>query len=78
MKIPLLLISFFLTTNAALANTERPNILMIAIDDLNDWVGAFGGHPQAITPNMDRLARERGMVMTKAYAPSTVCCPSRS
>ena len=30
---------------------ERPNVLFIAIDDLNDWVGCLGGHPQAKTPH---------------------------
>ena len=34
----------------------KPNVLFIAIDDLNDWIGALGGHPQARTPNLDRLA----------------------
>ena len=54
------------------------NVLFIAIDDLNDWVGCLGGNPQAITPNLDRLAKQQAMVMNKAYCPSTVCCPSRS
>lgn len=54
------------------------NVLFIAIDDLNDWVGCFGGNPQVITPNMDRLAKQQATVMNKAYAPSTVCGPSRS
>ena len=54
------------------------NVVFIAVDDMNDWVGCFGGNPQAITPNMDRFAKQKGMVMNKAYAPSTVCCPSRS
>lgn len=54
------------------------NVLFIAVDDLNDWVGCLGGNPQAITPNLDRLAKQQAMVMNKAYAPSTVCCPSRS
>jgi hypothetical protein len=36
--------------------TPRTNILFIAVDDLNDWVGVLGGHPQAVTPNMDALA----------------------
>jgi arylsulfatase A-like enzyme len=57
---------------------ERYNVLFIAVDDLNDWVGCLGGNPQAITPNLDRLAKQQAMVMNKAYAPSTVCCPSRS
>lgn len=54
------------------------NVLFIAVDDLNDWIGCFGGNPQAITPNLDRLAKEQAMVMNKAYCASTVCCPSRS
>ena len=45
---------------------------------MNDWVGCLGGNSQAITPNMDRFAKEKGVVMNKAYCPSTVCCPSRS
>jgi arylsulfatase A-like enzyme len=57
---------------------KRYNVLFIAVDDLNDWVGCFGGNSQAITPNLDRLAKQNAMVMNKAYAPSTVCCPSRS
>ena len=57
---------------------KRPNVLFIAIDDLNDWVGCLGGNPQAITPNFDRYARDHAMVMNKAYCPSTVCGPTRS
>ena len=53
-------------------------MFFIAIDDLNDWVGCFGGNPQVKTPNFDRLAAEGGMVMMNAHAPATVCCPSRS
>ncbi|MEI7851501.1 MAG: sulfatase [Kiritimatiellales bacterium] len=54
------------------------NVLFIAIDDLNDWVGCLGGNPQVITPNFDRFAKQQAMVMNKAYCPSTVCCPTRS
>jgi arylsulfatase A-like enzyme len=57
---------------------KRYNVLFIAVDDLNDWVGCLGGNPQAITPNLDRFAKQQAMVMDKAYCPSTVCCPSRS
>src|SRR4029077_12088914 len=55
----------------------RPNVLFIAVDDLNDWVGFLGGHPQVKTPNMDRLAR-RGMVFTNAHCAAPLCCPSRA
>ena len=54
-----------------------PNVLFIAIDDLNDWVGPLDGHPQAQTPNMDRLA-ERGMVFTNAHTTSPLCNPART
>jgi hypothetical protein len=37
------------------APTERPNVLFIAIDDLNHWVGHLGRNPQTRTPNIDRL-----------------------
>lgn len=55
----------------------RPNLLLIAIDDLNDWVGCLGGHPQARTPNLDRLAR-RGVLFANAHCPSPLCSPSRT
>ncbi|MFC1761098.1 sulfatase [Planctomycetota bacterium] len=64
------------STHAAPA--KQPNVLFIAIDDLNDWIGCFGGNPQVKTPNLDRLNAEGGMVMYNAHAPATVCCPSRS
>lgn len=56
----------------------RAHVLFIAVDDLNDWVGCLGGNAQAITPNLDRQAKQQAMVMNKACCPSTVCCPSRS
>lgn len=53
------------------------NVIFIAIDDLNDWTGFLGGHPQTITPNMDRLAAQ-GMVFERAYCAASVCNPSRA
>lgn len=58
------------------ASASRPNVLFIAIDDLNDWVGCFGGNPQVKTPNFDKFASEGGIMMMNAHAPATVCCPS--
>ena len=55
----------------------KPNILFIAIDDLNDWVGCLGGHPQARTPNIDRLAAS-GVLFTNAHCPAPACNPSRT
>lgn len=60
----------------AAAKAERPNVLFIAIDDLNDWVGHLGGHPQANTPNIDRLANQ-GVSFTRAYCNAPLCNPSR-
>ena len=36
---------------------KRPNVLFIAIDDQNDWIGYLGGHPMVKTPHIDRLAK---------------------
>lgn len=55
----------------------RPDILLIAIDDLNDWVGPLGGHPQAKTPRIDRLA-SRGITFTNAHVTAPLCNPSRA
>ena len=55
----------------------KPNVLFIAIDDLNDWIGALGGHPQARTPNLDRLAK-RATLFTRAYCQAPACNPSRA
>ena len=56
---------------------DRPNVLFIAIDDLNDWVGFLDGHPQVKTPNMNRLAK-RGVVFANAHCAAPLCCPSRA
>lgn len=56
---------------------KPPNVLLIAVDDLNDWIGCMGGHPQAQTPNMDRLAA-RGVLFDDAHCQSPVCNPSRA
>ncbi len=64
----------FVTSRAA---DSRPNILFIAIDDLNDWIGCMKGHPQTKTPNIDRLA-ERGVLFTNAHCAAPVCLASRT
>jgi arylsulfatase A-like enzyme len=48
------------------------DVLFIAIDDLNDWVGYLDGHPQTLTPNIDRLAA-RGLAFMNAQSPSAIC-----
>ena len=54
---------------------QRPNVLMIPVDDLNDWIGVLGGHPQTVTPNIDRLAR-RGVLFRNAHCQAPACNPS--
>jgi choline-sulfatase len=56
---------------------NQPNILQIVIDDLNDWVGFLGGHPQVQTPHMDALAA-RSTVLEHAYCTAPVCSASRA
>lgn len=58
-------------------SSEKPNVLFIAVDDLNDWIGCMQGHPQARTPNIDRLAA-RGVLFTNAHCVAPACNPSRA
>jgi len=53
-----------------------PNVLLIAVDDLNDWIGCMDGHPDTKTPNIDRLA-SRGVLFTNAHSQGTMYNPSR-
>ncbi|MCB1231137.1 MAG: sulfatase [Verrucomicrobiae bacterium] len=53
-----------------------PNVLFIAIDDMNDWVGCLDGHPQVKTPHIDALA-ERGVNFTNAHCQAPICNCSR-
>jgi len=64
-------------TPAVAETGQKPNVLFIAIDDLNDWVKPLSGHPQTLTPNLDRFAG--GAVnFTRNYCTSPGCNPSRS
>jgi choline-sulfatase len=56
---------------------DKPNVLFIAIDDQNDWIGALGGHALAKTPHFDSLAA-RGTVFLNAHCQSPLCNPSRT
>ena len=53
-----------------------PNILFISIDDLNDWLGCYAGHPQVKTPHIDALAN-RGVTFNNAHCQAPICNPSR-
>ncbi len=60
-----------------LARSQQPNLLFIAIDDLNDWVGCLGGHPDVKTPHLDRFAAG-GVLFSNAHCPAPLCNPSRA
>ena len=65
---------WLLTTGVGAA--DRMNVLFIAIDDLNGYVGSLGD-PNAKTPHLDRLA-ERGVLFTNAHCQAPICGPSRA
>ena len=71
------LLGLALLLSTGTARAEKPNILFIAVDDLNDWVGCLGGHPQVKTPNIDGLA-ERGTLFLSAHCQAPLCNPSRT
>ncbi len=73
----LLFVLFGLYLAAAPAFSARPNVLLIAIDDLNDWVTPLGGHRLVKTPNFDRLAA-RGTTFANAHCQAPLCNPSRT
>jgi len=66
----------FLCSLSLVSGNSKPNVLFIALDDLNDWVGCLGGHPQAKTPNLDRLAAS-GILFDNAHCAAPACNPSR-
>ena len=67
----------FPASGAGIKLKKRPNLLFIAVDDMADWVGCLGGHPDVKTPNIDSLA-ERGVLFTNAHCVSPICGPSRA
>lgn len=62
---------------SSLLAADRPNIVFLAIDDQNDWIGCLGGHPMVKTPNIDALAA-RGTLFTNAHCQAPLCNPSRT
>lgn len=71
----MLVLLFFVTT---VNSQKKPNILFIAIDDINDWIGPLGGNEQAITPNMDKFCDDGAMIFKNAVCTAPICGPSRS
>ena len=72
---PVLLASLCATVVPAQAG--KPNVVFIAIDDQNDWIGHLGGHPLAKTPHLDGLAA-RGTSFHNAFCNAPLCNPSRT
>lgn len=64
----------FLGSSTAFA--DRPNVLLIMVDDMNTDLGTFG-HPLVKTPNIDALAGQ-GVQFNAAYAQYPACTPSRA
>src|SRR5688572_32008603 len=75
LRIALACLTFLLAGHSLAA--DRPNILFIAIDDQNDWIGHLGGHPLVKTPHLDRLAA-RGTTFLNAHCNAPLCNPSRT
>src|SRR5918996_457503 len=73
----LLCINLGLVDSTIVIAGEKPNVLFIAIDDLNHWVGHLGRNSPTKTPNIDRLASE-GVTFTSAYCTAPACNPSRA
>lgn len=65
-----------LAAATAAAAAARPNILWITCEDIGPHLGCYG-HPDAVTPNLDRLAA-RGMIYTRAWSGAPVCAPART
>lgn len=58
--------------------SKHPHVLMIILDDLNDYAGCLGGYEgPSPTPNIDALA-ERGVLFTNAHCNAPLCNPSRT
>ncbi len=70
-------IAAFVYSGLGVLAEDQPNILFLAIDDQNDWIGCMGSHPLVKTPNIDRLAA-RGTLFTNAHTQSPVCNPART
>jgi arylsulfatase A-like enzyme len=62
---------------AAFGQNQRPNVLFLSVDDMNDWVGCLGGRPGVRTPHIDALAR-RGVLFSNAHCAAPLCNPSRT
>lgn len=62
---------------AASAFSDRPNVLFLVLDDMNNDLVFLNGEPKALTPNLDRLA-EQSTVFEHAYCAAPACVPTRA
>ena len=69
-------VTWLLVLSSQPCHAQQPNILFIAIDDLNDYISPLANHPGIVTPGFDRLAR-RSTVFTNAHCAAPACHPSR-
>jgi len=67
---------FMATTPPSISAADRPNVLFIAIDDLNDYISPLDNHPGVKTPNFERLAK-RSVTFEHAHCAAPACHPSR-
>ncbi len=72
------LVLLVIGNSIATAQESQPNVLFIAIDDLNDWVSVFGGHPAAQSPHIGQFVNDGAIVFQNAHCAGPVCGPSRS
>ena len=75
LKLPIYALALFVF--ASLLQAQTPNIVIIVCDDLNDSIEGIGGHPQAYTPNINRIASS-GVTFTNAASNAPICGPSRA
>ena len=71
-----LIVAIFYFEDVA-AQNDTPNVIVIISDDLNDSIEGMGGHPQAKTPNINRLI-QKGVQFVNAHANAAICAPSRA
>ena len=71
------LVVLFLVSSQLFLGQNKPNVLLLMADDLNDYIGFLEGHPSVKTPNMDRLAAS-GIQFVNAHTNVPICQPSRN
>ena len=76
-RIALLLLCTLAATRLQAGQDKRPDVVLIIVDDLNDYVGFLSGHPQGQSPQLDAFAK-RAMVFSQAYCNAPQCGPSRA